>query len=195
MISLRKCLDATAMQLIDNPFLETKNASSFVRYKNATLEGLNISVIQLIDKDPKLDVPALTRIYPDGYTERECLAQCAIDDNCYAVQAVYGDESVDYVEIRRNMEWCVLLFVDDSGANITNRSSDWSSSAFLSIETWAITNTPSNPALESSVIQNDRVNKPVAVLVKGNKLLLLQNIIYWNRISNQYLTSHNIITL
>ncbi len=110
----------------------------------------------------------MTRIYPEGYTERECLAQCSIDANCYAIQTVYGDENVDFVEIGRNVEWCALLHVDESGANITNRSSDWSNSAFSIIESWAMTYAPIHTPLTSSVIQNDRTNKPVAILAKGN---------------------------
>ncbi len=117
-------------------------------------------------------MPALTRIYPNGYTERECLAQCTVNANCYAIQAVYGDENVDFVEIGRNVEWCALLYVDESGANITNRSSDWSSSAFSVIETWATTNAPSHTPLTSGVIQNDQTNKPVAALVKGSTMFL-----------------------
>ncbi len=143
------------------------NTSSFVRYRNATLEGTTIAVIQFIDMDPQKDVPALTRIYPDGYTERECLAQCTMNTNCYAIQAVHGDESEDFLKINRNMEWCALLYVDNSGANITNRSSDWSNSAFSIIESWATTNAPSHTPLTSGVIQNDRANKPVSVWVKG----------------------------
>ena len=143
-------------------------SSSFVRYRNATLEATAISVIQFIDVDPQKDAPALTRIYPDGYTEKECLAQCTMNTNCYAIQAVYADETEDFLKINRNVEWCALLYVDGSGANITNRSSDWSNSAFSIIETWATTNAPSHSPLTPAVIQNDRANKPVAVLVKGN---------------------------
>ncbi len=143
-------------------FLGSQNLTIYKRAINATLHGSDMIPLLYLHNIPDSNV---SELFHTSHPEQECMVKCMMMENCHAIQTVYYNDEFDEMVLMKNVKWCVLLEVGESGGFTSPR--DLITSNVYSKNTSFGFTENIVPSIGHLGLLNDYQNNWIGVLVKG----------------------------